>query len=183
MTAHATVEQDVTPRGAWVCDELASEGVSTIAWLPASETHFMNAAMVAAGFEIVQVCKEGEAIAICAGHHLAGKRGVVLIENQGLYESGNVLKWAVGLRLPIVLLVGCPHYEELVPREDGTLVNPKNGAVDYTARFLNAFNVPHVVVKADDDVHFVGDACRTAHRESHPVAVLLASADGYQAGT
>jgi sulfopyruvate decarboxylase TPP-binding subunit len=183
MSTQATIEQDIAPRGASICDQLVSEGVSTIAWLPASETHFMNAAIAAAGFQIVQVCKEGEAIAICAGVHLAGKRGAVLIENQGLYESGNVLKWTVGLRLPIVVLVGCPHYEELVAREDGTLVNPNNGAVDYTDRFLTAFNVPHVVVKADDDVPLVGEACRRAHRQARPIAVLLASADGYQAGT
>jgi sulfopyruvate decarboxylase TPP-binding subunit len=129
------------------------------------------------------VCKEGEAVTLCGGLHLAGRRGVVMIENQGLYESGNALKWAVGLRLPIPVLVGCPHYAELVRREDGRLVNPANGAVDYTAQFLEAFNVPHLVVTTDDEVHLVGEACREARKLSQPVAVLLASADGYQAGT
>lgn len=178
-----TVEQSgVSMRGAAICEELVREGITTMAWLPASETHFMNSAIVE-HFDVVQVCKEGEALAICGGLHLAGRRGAVLIENQGLYEAGNVLKWTIGLRLPIPLLVGCSHYEDLVRRNDGTLVNPDNGAVDYTERFLDAFSVPHSVVMRDDDVRLVGEACREGRRLGRPTAVLLASADGYQAGT
>lgn len=179
MTA---VEHEVASRGAAICAELASEGITTIGWLPASETHFMNAA-IAEQFEVVQVCKEGEAIAFAGGQHLAGRRAAVLIENQGLYESGNALKWAAGLRFPIPVLVGCPHYAELVRREDGTLVNPANNSVDYTERFLNAFLIKNYVVNTDDDVHLVGEAVREARRITRPVAVILASADGYQAGT
>jgi sulfopyruvate decarboxylase subunit alpha len=183
MNGSAVVEDTVAARGVAICSELVSEGISMIGWLPASETHFMNSALAAAELEVVQVCKEGEAIALCGGVFLAGRRGAVLIENQGLYESGNALKWAVGLRLPIPVLVGCPHYLELEAREDGTFVNPANGAVDYTARFLEAFNVPQFVVAADDEVDRVGEACREAERLSRPVAVVLATADGYQAGT
>lgn len=172
----------VSTRGAAICAELQSAGVTTIAWLPASETHFMNEAIVRA-FQVVQVCREGEAIAVCGGLHLAGRRGAVLIENQGLYESGNVLKWAVGLRVPIPILVGCPHYDELVSQDDGTFINPASGAVDYTQRFLAAFQIPVSLVVRDEDVAHVGQACRDACTSRRPVAVLLASADGYQAGT
>ena len=97
----------MTQRGHLICGELKRNGVEYIAWVPDSETHFMHGSMLNdPSLRVIQVCAEGEAVAVCAGMHMGGKRGVVLIENQGAFDSGKVLKWAVGFHFSLVLLMG-----------------------------------------------------------------------------
>ena len=85
-------------------EQLVRCGVEAVVWLPDSESRFMHDAMYAEpSLRIVQCCSEGEAIAIAAGFHLGGKRAVVLVENNGLFDAGNALRWvsmgSVSLRL------------------------------------------------------------------------------------
>jgi sulfopyruvate decarboxylase TPP-binding subunit len=131
---------------------------------------------------VVQVCREGEALALCSGVHVGGGRGALLIENQGLFDSGNVLKWAVGMRMPFVMLVGYLFYERMERDADGAL-RTIQGTRDVTEPFLEAFQIPYEIVARDEDVHLVGHACRRAWETSQPTAVLLSSADAYQPGT
>ena len=130
--------------------------------------------------------KEGEAIAICAGLHLAGMRGAALMENQGLFESGNVLKWAISLEVPMVILVGVMGYrlhieQSLAGQQEGP-ETPElrlvGGAFGITKPFLEALGISHHIVQSDDDVKELGLAFDEALSTRRPVAVLLTSAKG-----
>lgn len=154
-------------RGRALCRELKKASVHHIVWLPDSETHFMYEAVCTdPEIKVIQVCREGEAVAICAGLHLGGRRGAALIENQGMFECGNILKWAVAMKMPMLLLVGDLGF-----------------ARDYTEPFLDAFGIKHYSVNSDEDVKKVVPACEEAWRTGKPVALLLTSADGYVPGT
>ena len=60
-----------------------------------------------ASLELVRVCREGEAWAIAAGLHLAGRRPLVMIQNTGLFESGDAMRNVLfDLRLPLSAIVG-----------------------------------------------------------------------------
>ncbi len=169
-------------RGAEICRELTKAGIRHVVWLPDSETHFLHEAMQKdREIKIVQVCREGEAIAICAGLHLGGKRAALLIENFGLFETGNVLKWAIGLNIPMLLMVGYMMYSTLKDTPQGKVRS--NGQPEYTEPFLNAFGVKYHLLTSDADIHRVGDACNEAWSTRRPVALLLSSADGYVPGT
>ena len=173
-------------RGKLICDELKRNRVEHIAWLPDSETHFMHDAMLNdPALNIIQVCAEGEAIAICAGLHMGGKRGAVLIENQGLYDSGNALKWAVDSQFPLVLMVSYLGYRFLEDGPRGKMWNNVwwSSIRDLTEPFLQAFEVSCHLVNSDEDVSRVSDAFAEAERTSRPVVLLLTSADQYVAGT
>lgn len=167
------------PRGDMICKELTAAGVRHIAWLPDSESVFMHEPLRDSGLSITQVCREGEAVAICGGLALAGELGALLVENQGLFDSGNILKWARNTELPMVLLVSWVFYSRMRRTERGM---EANGQLDYTERFLDAFDVPHAIIDTDEAVVEVGRAAARAREERRPVAVLLASADHFQPG-
>ncbi len=55
---------------------------------------------------LVAACREEEAVAIACGANLAGRRGAVLMQNVGLFNSGGILASLVELyRVPLFLLV------------------------------------------------------------------------------
>ena len=170
----------MTQRGQLICDELKKNDVEYIAWVPDSETHFMHASMLDnPSLRVIQVCAEGEAIGICAGMHMGGKRGVVLIENQGAFDSGNILKWAVGLRFPLVLLIGYLGYRNLEATPEGKM---KGGEREITEPFLKALGIPYELVDSDQDVGKISKAFSRAQRDSKPVALLLTRADDFVPG-
>jgi phosphonopyruvate decarboxylase len=170
----------MTLRGHLICEELKRNGVEHIAWVPDSETHFMHNAMLNdPSLHIIQVCAEGEAIAICVGMQMGGKRAVTLIENQGAFDSGNVLKWAAGLRIPLVLLIGYLGYRNLQDTPRGRM---RGGRRDVTEPFLQALDIPYQLVDSDVAVGRISEAFLRADRESRLVALLLTSADDFLPG-
>ena len=170
----------MTQRGQLICDELKKNGVDYVVWIPDSETHFMHDSMLNdPSLRIIQVCAEGEAVGICAGMHMGGKRGVVFIENNGAFDSGNALKWAVNLKFPLVLLIGYLGYRNLETTPGGKM---RRGQRDITEPFLEALGIPYELVDSDEKVGKITDAISRASRESKPVALLLASADDFVPG-
>jgi sulfopyruvate decarboxylase TPP-binding subunit len=170
----------MTNRGQLICDELKRNGVEVIAWVPDSETHFMHEAMLNdPSLRVLKVCAEGEAVGICVGMHMGGKRGVVLIENQGAFDSGNVLKWAIDLQFPLVLLIGYLGYRNLVSTPEGKM---RKGQRQVTEPFLQALGIPYELVESDQDVRKISAAFSRAQRESKPVALLITSADDFVPG-
>ncbi len=181
LTLSKAATAPVNARAAAICAALKKAGITHVVWLPDSETHFMHAALVQdPGLTVVQACREGETIAICAGLHIGGARAALLVENQGLFECGNVLKWAKNLGFPIVMLVGFLFYAKMERDADGNM--SAGGVPDFTERFLDAFAIERWLVDSDDDVTLVDEACATAYDKSTPVAVLLTKADDYESG-
>jgi sulfopyruvate decarboxylase TPP-binding subunit len=159
------------PRGDLIMRELRENSVEFVCWLPDSETHFMHGPMTADDtVRVISVCAEGEALAIAAGICVAGSSATVLIEDQGLFDSGNVLKWIKTLEVPVVLMVGYLFYS-------------KQGSHGYLEPFLNAFGVPYYIVDSDESVGNVSAAYARARETNGVVAVLLSSADGYHPGS
>ncbi len=170
----------MTKRGQLICDELRKSGVEYVAWVPDSETHFIHDAMLGdPSLRVIQVCSEGEAIAICVGLHMGGKRGVALMENQGAFDSGNILRWAVGYRFPLVLLIGYLGYRYVEDTPEGKV---RRGQREVTEPFLKALDIPYELVNSDEEVGNISEALSRAQRDSRPVAVLLTSADDFVPG-
>jgi len=176
-------QTDGAHRAEAICDELVAAGITLLAWVPDSETHFMHDVIEARDeIRVVQVCREGEALALCAGAYAGGARAALLIENQGLFDAGNILKWTIGMRLPYVMLVGYLFYETMQRDKTGAVLTVQ-GVRDVTEPFLTAFGVPTWIVARDEDTRLVGKACDAAFDERTPTAVLLSSADRYHPGT
>src|SRR4029078_6513951 len=93
-----------------VRETLVELGITHVVWLPDSGLRPGEQALDRAGsLELVRVCREGEAWAIAAGLHLGGLRPLVMIQNTGLFESGDAMRNVLfGLRLPPSAVWGYP---------------------------------------------------------------------------
>ena len=150
-----------------VLGEIKKNGVSHIVWLPDSETNWLYVLMKAEpSLDVVAVSREGLAYSLAAGLSAGGKTPIILIQNTGLMESGDSLRgWALGLNIPVVLMVGYRGWTRHGITQDTAAV--------YTEPFLNAFRINYYLVENDADAPRISAAFEEARKTSRPVAVLV----------
>ena len=155
----------IDPRA--VLDQLHKHGVTHIVWLPDSETGFMYEQLLAdPGLELVPVCREGESIAIAAGLWVGGKKPLVLIQNTGLFESGDSVRGlAVDIDLPIVLMIGYRGWTRHGVTTDS--------AARFTEPILDAWGIDYYLVETDADVDRIATCFEEAEKKQRPVACLM----------
>ncbi len=152
-----------------VVEAMQNCGVTHVVWLPDSESHYMYDALSASPLHLVPVCREGEAFGIAAGLHLGGKTPVVLIQNTGLFESGDVLRGNIlNPQMPLLLMVGYRGYHEMVSQQ-----GPVDSAATFTEPILDAWGIVHYLLDTDDDVPKIAGAFKESRDTSRPVAVLI----------
>ncbi len=150
-----------------VLETFKSMGVTHIVWLPDSETGFLYEALTADGsIKLVPVCREGEALAIAAGLWVGGARPLVLIQNTGLFESGDSVRGlGLDVGLPVVMVIGYRGWRGGGPMEDSAGV--------YTEPILKAWGINYYLVESDQDLARIPAAQAEAVKTSKPVAVLI----------
>jgi sulfopyruvate decarboxylase TPP-binding subunit len=150
-----------------VLNEMKSNGVSHVVWLPDSETNWLYLLMKAEpSITLVAVAREGLAFSTAAGLHVGGKTPIILIQNTGMMESGDSMRgWALGLNIPVVMMVGLRGWT----RHGVT----KDTAAVYSERFLNAFGINYYLVENDADAPRISVALEEARKTNRPVAVLV----------
>ncbi len=148
---------------------LKAQGVTHLIALPDSETsHFHHELRKSSAIEIVPVCREGEAIPIAAGLWIAGKKPVVMIQNAGLYESGDALRgMAVGINLPVVMFIGYRGYNRHGDTADT--------AAQILEPFMHLWRVGFYVIESDEDLDRVPLAFEQVQKQEQPWAVLIGS--------
>jgi sulfopyruvate decarboxylase TPP-binding subunit len=150
-----------------VLEEMKKNGVTHVVWLPDSETNWLYLLMQAEpSLTLVAVSREGLAFSMAAGLFAGGKRPIILIQNTGLMESGDSLRgWALGLNIPVVLLVGYRGWTRHGVNQDT--------AATYTERFLHAFGIQYYLVENTADAPRISIAFDEARKTKRPVAVLV----------
>jgi sulfopyruvate decarboxylase subunit alpha len=150
-----------------VLGEIKKNAVSHIVWLPDSETNWLYVLMKAEpSLDVVAVSREGLAYSLAAGLSAGGKTPIILIQNTGLMESGESLRgWALGLNIPVVLMVGYRGWTRHGITQDTAAV--------YTEPFLNAFRINYYLVENDADAPRISAAFEEARKTRRPVAVLV----------
>jgi sulfopyruvate decarboxylase subunit alpha len=150
-----------------ILHEMKHNGVTHVVWLPDSETNWLYRLMQAEpSIHLVAVSREGQAFAMAAGLAAGGATPLILIQNTGLMESGDSLRgWALGLHIPVVLMVGYRGWTRHGITQDTAAV--------YTERFLHAFDIQYYLVENDADASRIAVAFEMAKRHKRPVAVLV----------
>ncbi|MEX2120744.1 MAG: thiamine pyrophosphate-binding protein [Pirellulales bacterium] len=157
--------------GPWVAATLADLGVTHVVWLPDSALGTWEGAFEQSDrLRLVRVCREGEAWAIAAGLHLGGRQPVVVIQNTGLFESGDALRNVLfDLRLPLFSIVGYRGY--LVEGSTDT-------ARQFTEPVLSAWGLDYVLIASPDEGPRLAEHYRACRAAGRPGVVLLAEGRG-----
>ena len=121
------------------------------------------------GLRHIRVCKEDEGVAICAGLSFCDRRGLLMMQQTGMYDSVNAIRAvAVGYELPVCMLVGLQGAEaDEDPRE-----SPKH-IVRVAQPVLDAVGVEHHLLQHQEDIAKIKPAVDRAYAQSHPVAFLV----------
>ena len=100
--------QQIIPQGSRLLFEAIKEaGITTIASLPELKLRaLIDLVSGDASLRHVQLCREEEGVAICAGSYLAGGKPALLMQNGGLMNSVNGLtSTAIYFQIPTLLLI------------------------------------------------------------------------------
>ncbi len=147
--------------------ELCDLGVTHLVWLPDSALGAWEAALASCpSFDLVRICREGEAWAVAAGLFLGGARPLVLIQCTGLFDSGDSLRNAVhDFGLPLFAIIGYRNY-----------LNPAavDSAKTYTEPTLAAWQIPWRLIDSRDKLHLLRSHYSACCQAGEPGAVLIA---------
>lgn len=119
-------------------------------------------------FKVMCPAREEEAAGIVAGAHMAGMRGITLMQTSGFATLPNVLaSLIVPYQIPLLMMIS----------ERGTLGDHQLGQaiVCRTMRpVLQTLGIEHFAIERLDDVEFVVDSMiRQAYATQAPAAVIL----------
>ena len=120
-----------------IIEELKKNEFTHVVWLPDSETNFMYQLLTnEPSLDLVPVCREGETMAIAAGLWVGGKKPVVLIQNTGIFESGDSIR-GLGLDInqPLVMLIGYRGWTRRGATPDS--------AAKFIEHILESFSIRH----------------------------------------
>lgn len=146
---------------------LVELGVTHVVWLPDSALGGWEEALESSpDLELVRVCREGEAWAIAAGLTIGGKRPIVVIQNTGLFESGDALRNVLfDLQLPLFAVIGYRSY--LVPESP-------DSAKRFTEPVLAAWGIDHVLIDTPQAIGRLADHYRACQSSGRAGAALIA---------
>lgn len=125
-----------------------------------------------AGIRVVPCSSENQAVTVAAGLTLGGRRPLLMMQNQGLYNCVNTLR-AVCLDagVPLVLMVG------QFGREYANLDQPSSGSSRTMVRImeplLHAIGVPFHLLDCAADLTRMDLAFEQAEREQTAVVLLV----------
>ena len=167
MTTHEVVLHPTS-----VVEELKKNNITHVVWLPDSETNFMYQLLTGEpSLDLVPVCREGETMAIAAGLWVGGKRPIVLIQNTGIFESGDSIRGlSLDLNQPLVMLVGYRGWSRHGITNDS--------AARFIEHILHAWGINYYLIETDEDADRISIAIAEAERTSKPVAVLVGTEFG-----
>ncbi|MEJ8853579.1 thiamine pyrophosphate-binding protein [Variovorax robiniae] len=126
------------------------------------------------GFELLNTCNENQAVTVAAGLTLGGKRPVLVMQNQGLYNCVNTLR-AICLdsRIPLVLMVG------QFGREFDNFGQPATGSRRNMVRLieplLDTLGIPFHRLDSEADLPCLEKAYAQATETGGAVVVLVSA--------
>ena len=148
-------------------EEFKKNGVTHIITIPDSETNYLYELMVKEpSLDIIPVSREGESMSTALGLNIAGKVPVCLIQNTGMFESGDSIRgMALDAGFPLVMVVGYRGWTRHGVTPDT--------AAKYTEPFLHAFGINYYLVEEDRDGDRISAAFEETRRTKRPVVVLI----------
>ncbi len=165
------VAADRTLRGPDILAEIKASGIEFVVSVPDITTSdgLLWPLSRDPDIRLVRVCKEDEGVSICAALSYCGRRGLLLMQQTGMYDSVNAIRAiAVQYELPVCMMVGLQGAEPDVPPRQ----SPKH-IVRVAEPLLDALGVEHYLLAFADDVGKIRPAIDNAYTRSRPVVFLI----------
>ena len=95
-----------------IVDALVKLKVTHVIWIPDTTTGSWEPELESCShFQLIRVCREGEAWALAGGLLIGGSLPIVLIQNTGFFESGDSMRNIMfDLRLPVFAIIGARNW-------------------------------------------------------------------------
>lgn len=124
------------------------------------------------GLKVLTCANENQAVQTASGLHLGGKRSVVMIQNQGLYNCLNTVRaLALDARIPVLFAIGQfgREFSNLGqdPRQSGRRM------VSLLEPALEAFSIPYFRAEHPRDVAAIDLAIETVFTKQQTAALLI----------
>lgn len=157
--------------GPQIAAMFADVGITHVVWLPDSALGPWESAILdTPSLQLVRVCREGEAWAVAAGLHLGGQRPLVVIQNTGMFESGDALRNVLfDLRLPLFAVIGYRSY---------LVENSPDTAKRFTEPVLKAWGLDYVLIDSPETAPRLAEHYRACQNAGKPGVVLVAEGRG-----
>lgn len=152
-------------------EQMKKWGVTHVVGLPDNGSRALFEALWSDNeIEVVAVTREGEAFAIASGLYLGGSRPLVIIQNTGLFETGDAYRGtAYNMGIPLVMILGYRGLKTMLPGSPRV-----DSAATFLEPTLKAWDIPYSIMMEDHDVEPMIDAAfEKAASASMPAAVLL----------
>jgi sulfopyruvate decarboxylase TPP-binding subunit len=142
-------------------------GTTHVVWLPDTALgQWEEALEKSASFDLLRVCREGEAWPLAAGLYLGGKSPLVMMQTTGLFESGDALRNVLfDLGIPLFALIGYRSY--LVEDSPDT-------AKKFAEPILDAWGLRYELIQGSEDLPKLADHIRVCRTDGVPGVGLIA---------
>jgi len=158
---------DTTPKARKIVDELYKSEITHVVYLIGKTIRTMIELLATDGkVTLVPVCREADTFAVAAGLMTGGKRTVVMMQNTGVFESGDSIRTlGLDVQLPWLLIVGYRGWVKNEPFKDSAaiLLEPT----------LEAWNIQHHTIDSVGDAGRISTLYQEAQKASKPVAILI----------
>ncbi|WP_432261908.1 thiamine pyrophosphate-binding protein [Cupriavidus sp. TMH.W2] len=124
------------------------------------------------GVELVRTCNEDQAVCVAAGLTVAGKRPLVVIQNQGLYACVNTIRAvALDARIPTVFLIG--QFGREAENFSQPSTQSRRRVVNLLEPLLDTLDVPHWQLEKASDLEAVPAAYDAALTRRGAAALIV----------
>ncbi len=149
-----------------VLNILSEEGIDTAVILPCDRTKTL-CSLLETYSQTITVMREEDAVGLCAGLCLAGKKPVVHIQSSGLGNMFNaMMSLTVLYHLPLPILASWRGvYEEKIQAQV-----PFN---QHIPDLLNVLDIPYTIISDISELEQIRDVVRDAYTHSRPHVALI----------
>ena len=158
-------------RGSSIIQAIADAGVSHIVALPDIVTCASLLWPISRDqrFKLTQVCKEDEAVSICAGLSYCDKRALLLMQHTGFLDSINAIRAiATDYQLPVVMMVGLQGMEA-----DKTPAMSASAGIRMLQPICETMELGFEWLHDTADLHLIKSSIDRAYRSSAPVVLFI----------
>ena len=156
-----------TPKARKIVDELYESEITHVVYLIGKTIRPIIDLLTEEGkITLIPVCREADTFAVAAGLITGGKRAAILMQNTGVFESGDSIRTlGLDVTLPWLLLVGYRGWLKDEPIRDSAaiLLEPT----------LEAWKLEHHTIVTVEDADTIATLYQEGLDTSKPVTVLV----------